>query len=222
MSTRMKLAFPAMTAIGMIAFMGMNAANAADVINEEPVPPGPMEEAPVASWSGPYLGIQGGYGFLGRAKDKTVDNEIDTDGFVGGAFAGYNFDTGTGIVAGVEGDIGYSGVKGSNAGTEVKSGLDGSIRARLGYTVTPQTLIYVTAGGAGKNVSVNEGGIKDEQTALGYTAGVGADVKVVRNIFARAEYRYSDYGTDTYNTGSGSREVDSSDHKVLFGLGVSF
>lgn len=222
MSARMKFARPAATAIALIALMGMSSAYAADVINEEPVPPAPMETPPVASWMGPYVGVVGGYGFAGRAKDTTFGNSMNTDGFVGGGFAGYNYDTGTGIVAGIEGDLGYSGVKGSNAGTEVKSGLDGSIRARLGYTVTPTILLYGTAGGAGRNVSVTEGGVKDSNTALGWTAGVGADVKITQNIFGRAEYRYSDYGSDVYNTGGGARSVDSSDNKILFGVGVNF
>jgi outer membrane immunogenic protein len=223
MSVLSKFARPGAAALAIAAFMGLNAANAADVINEDPVPPAPMEEAPVAStWTGAYVGVQGGYGFSGRAEDRTVGNKINTDGFVGGGFAGYNYDTGMGIVAGVEGDLGYSGVKGSNAGTEVKSGLDGSIRARLGYTVTPAVLLYGTAGGAGKNVSVTEGGIRDKNTALGWTAGVGADVKITQQVFGRVEYRYSDYGRDNYTTGSGTRSVDSSDNKIMFGLGVQF
>lgn len=222
MSAILKFSRPTATAIGLIALMGMSAANAADVIDETPVAPEAMETAPIASWMGPYVGVQGGYGFAGRAKDTTFGNSMNTDGFVGGGFAGYNYDTGTGIVAGIEGDLGYSGVKGSNAGTEVKSGLDGSIRARLGYTVTPTILLYGTAGGAGRNVSVTEGGVKDSNTALGWTAGVGADVKITQNIFGRAEYRYSDYGSDVYNTGGGARSVDSSDNKILFGVGVNF
>jgi outer membrane immunogenic protein len=222
MTATMKLARPAATAIALIALMGIGAANAADVINEEPVPPAPMETPPVASWMGPYVGVTGGYGFAGRAKDTTFGNSMNTDGFVGGGFAGYNYDFGNNFVAGVEGDLGYSGVKGSNAGTEVKSGLDGSIRARLGYAVMPDVLLYGTAGGAGRKVSVTEGGVKDTNTALGWTAGVGADVKITQNIFGRAEYRYSDYGSDVYNTGGGARSVDTSDNKIMFGLGVSF
>lgn len=223
MSAILKFSRPTATAITLIALMGMSAAHAADAIDYDPVPPAaPMEEAPVASWMGAYVGVAGGYAFGGRAKDTTFDNRIGTDGFVGGGFIGYNYDTGMGIVAGIEGDLGYNGADGSNAGTEVKSGLDGSIRARLGYTVTPDVLVYGTAGGAGKNVSVTEGGVKDENTALGWTAGVGTDVKITQNIFGRAEYRYSDYGSDVYNTGSGARSVDTSEHKVLFGVGVSF
>lgn len=224
MSVLLKYARPGAATLALLAVMGLNAAHAADVIDETPVPPAaPMEEPPLAStWTGAYVGVQGGYGFAGKADDRTAGNDIDTDGFVGGGFVGYNYDTGMGIVAGVEGDLGYSGVDGSNAGTEVKSGLDGSIRARLGYTVTPAVLLYGTAGGAGKNVRVSEGGIRDEKTALGWTAGVGADVKVTEKVFGRVEYRYSDYGRDTYLTGSGAREVDTSDNKIMFGLGVQF
>jgi len=208
--------------VGLVALMGVGAAHAADVVEQAPEPAMPMEEPPVASWTGAYAGLTLGYGFAGRANDRTTGNSISTDGFVGGAFVGYNYDTGTGIVAGLEGDVGYSGVDGSNAGTEVKSGVDGSLRARLGYAVSPQILLYTTAGGAAKRVSVTEGGIKDSNTAMGWTAGVGTDVKVTDNIFARAEYRYSDYGRDTYLTGSGLRDVDSRDHKVQFGVGFSF
>lgn len=222
MSARLKFAHPFAAALGLAALIGINAAHAADVVDQVPEPAAPMEELPVAAWTGPYIGAQIGYGFGGRSEDSVTGNRIDTDGVVGGGFAGYNFDTGSGIVAGIEGDIGYSGVQGSNAGVDVESGLDGSIRARLGYTVTPDVLIYGTAGGAAKRVSVAEGGIEDTNTALGWTAGVGTDVKFTQQVFGRVEYRYSDYGSDTYLTGSGPRDVDASDHKIQFGVGINF
>ena len=153
-------------------------------------------------------------------RTRTVGNSIDTDGFVGGGFVGYNYDTGMGIVAGIEGDLGYSGVKGSNAGTEVKSGLDGSIRARLGYTVTPTCCSTARPVARARTSRSPKAASRTSKTALGWTAGVGADVKITQNVFGRAEYRYSDYGSDTFNTGSGARSVDTSDNKVLFGLGV--
>lgn len=222
MSARTRLTHSLAAATGLAAIMGSSAAYAADMISEEPPAPAVMEEQPVASWMGPYIGAQIGYGFSGRSEDSVTGNRIETDGVVGGGFAGYNYDTGTGIVAGVEGDIGYSGVKGSNAGTEVESGLDGSLRARLGYTVTPDVLVYGTAGGAAKRVSVTEGGIEDSGTAVGWTAGVGTDVKLTEKVFGRVEYRYSDYGSDSFTTGSGTRDIDSRDHKIQFGVGIHF
>ena len=221
MKSKQNFAWSAATALGLIAFMGMNAANAADVIMEEPPAPMPVEELPVASWAGPYVGLSAGYGFAGESEDESFNNSIDTDGFVGGAFAGYNWETG-GIVAGVEADVGYSGVEGDNAGTEVESGLEGSLRARLGYVVTPDVLLYTTAGGAAKHMEVTEGGVSDENTMVGWTAGVGTDVKITEQVFGRVEYRYTDYGSEEFTTAGGSGDVDAKDHRITFGVGMKF
>lgn len=220
MKANLKFARPVAAALGLMAFVGVNA-NAADVIMEEPPAPAPIEELPVASWAGPYAGIQLGYGFGGESEDETNGNSIDTDGFVGGAFAGYNWETG-GIVAGIEGDIGYSGVEGSNAGTDVESGVEGSLRARLGYVLTPDILLYTTAGGAAKRLEVTEGGVSDANTMVGWTAGVGTDVKITEQVFGRVEYRYTDYGSENFATGTGSGDVDAKDHRIQFGVGMKF
>ena len=37
-----------------------------------------------------------------------------------------------------------------------KSGVEGSLRARLGYVVSPDILLYATAGGAAKDSKVSE------------------------------------------------------------------
>ncbi len=221
MKSKLNLVWPTATALGLIAFMGMNAANAADVIMEEPPAPAPIEELPVASWAGPYVGLSAGYAFGGESEDESFNNSIDTDGFVGGAFAGYNWETG-GIVAGVEADIGYSGVEGDNAGTEVESGVEGSLRARLGYVVTPDVLLYTTAGGAAKQMEVTEGGVSDDNTMVGWTAGVGTDVKITQQVFGRVEYRYTDYGSEEFTTAGGTGDVDAKDHRITFGVGMKF
>jgi outer membrane immunogenic protein len=212
---------PAAAALGLVAFMGISGmALAADAIEAPPEPAVPMEVPPVASWTGGYAGVTAGYGFAGQSDGKGAD--VGTDGFLGGGFVGYNQELGNGVVLGGEGDIGYSGVEGSDNGVRVKSGVDGSLRARLGYTLTPDVLGYVTAGGAAKHMSVREGGEEDSATQLGWTAGVGTDVKLTEKVFGRVEYRYSDYGSAEFNTGSGTSKVDASDHRVNVGLGIQF
>ncbi len=218
MEAKLKFARPLAAAFGLLAFAGV--ANAADVVMEEPpAPAAPMEQPPLNTWSGPYAGVTLGYGFSGRVKEP--GNTVNTDGFIGGGFAGYNYQIDN-VVAGVEGDIGYGGLKGDNAGTEVKGGLGGSLRARLGYAVTPDILPYITAGGAAQSVKLTEGGISDKNTMLGWTAGVGTDLKVTDNVFARVEYRYTDYGSKSFTTGSGTRDVDATDHRIQFGIGMKF
>jgi outer membrane immunogenic protein len=223
MNTSSKFAWPSLAAAGFVALLGTAPAFAADAVIEEPPAPAPIEELPVASWAGPYVGLQLGYGFSGTSSVDLLpgDLDIDTDGFIGGAFAGYQWQNGN-WVYGLEGDLNYNGLEGSDAGFESESSIDGSIRARLGYAVTPDVLLYATAGGAAQSLEIRDAVGSDENTMLGWTAGVGTDVKFTEQMFGRVEYRYSDYGSEEFNTGLVSRDVDSSDHRVMFGLGYKF
>lgn len=223
MTTKLKFARPAAAALGILAFAASAPAFAADVVMEEPPAPAPIAELPVASWAGPYAGVNLGYGFSGRAREP--GNSISTDGFLGGAFVGYNYQMDNNLVLGAEGDIGYSGVKGSNAGVEAKAGVEGSIRARLGYAISPDILLYGTAGGAAQSLKVtdNNVGASDRNTMLGWTAGAGTDIKFTDNVFGRVEYRYTDYGKENFNLGTGgSADFDSRDHRINFGVGMKF
>lgn len=221
MKSTLSLARPLAAVLGATALLTVPAMAADAIVYNDPAPVAPMENPPVATWTGAYAGINLGYGFAGDTKDKTNSNSVDTNGFLGGAFVGYNYQAGN-IVAGVEGDVGYNWKDGSNAGLSAESGLEGSLRARLGYTVTPEILLYATAGGAAEKLEVKDFAGKDTNTMLGWTAGAGADVMVTEKVFGRVEYRYTDFGSDTFNTGSGDRKVDDTDHRVTFGLGVKF
>ncbi|RUW13718.1 porin family protein, partial [Mesorhizobium sp. M1A.F.Ca.IN.020.06.1.1] len=143
---------------------------------------------------------------------------IKTKGFVGGVFGGYNWQQDN-FVYGAEADLGYNGVKGDSAGVEAKGGLEGSLRARLGYAVTPEILLYGTGGLAAKNQKVEGGGFSDSKGMLGWTAGVGTDIKITDNVFGRVEYRYSDYGDKDFD---GFGNVKSKDNRVTFGVGMKF
>jgi len=61
-----------------------------------------------------------------------------------------------------------------------------------------------------------------QPTKLKWTGGVGTDVKLTPNTFARLEYRYTDLGSETYEIGGADFDVDATSHKVLVGFGVSF
>ena len=222
MKNNLKFARPAVAALGLVAFLGTVPAFAADVVMEvPPAPAAPMEEPPLNTWSGPYAGVSLGYGFAGETEDENSDNSIDTDGFLLGGFAGYNYQVGN-MVAGAEADIGYSWEEGSNAGFTSESGVEGSLRARLGYVVSPSILLYATAGGAAKDLEISGGGVSDSNTMLGWTAGAGADVMVTEQIFGRVEYRYTDFGSDTFATSVGDADVSDKNHRVTFGLGMKF
>ena len=204
----------------VIAVAGMAPAFAADAVDyeEPPVPAAPVEVAPVSSWTGPYIGLQAGYGFLGRTHTPGAD--IDTDGFVGGAFGGFNIQNGS-FVYGGEADIGYNGMKGDAAGIESRSSIDGSLRARLGFAPNDALLIYGTAGGAADRTKITDAAGSDSKTMLGYTAGVGVDAKLTERVFGRVEYRYTDYGSKTY-TLTAPTSSDLKNHEIRFGVGMKF
>lgn len=224
MQANLKFARPLAAALGLTALVGViPAAYAADAIaTEEPPAPAPVAELPVASWAGPYAGINLGYGFSGRTRLPDADSKVNTDGFVGGAFAGYNWQQ-ENFVYGVEGDLGYNGEKGTNKvdGYRSRGGLEGSLRARLGYAVSPDILLYGTAGGAGKDLKVTDLATDDSQSKgmFGWTAGVGTDIKFTDNVFGRVEYRYTDFGSKTFdNVG----KVKDNDNRITFGVGMKF
>ena len=222
MKANLKYAQSTAAAFGLIA-LGMAPAFAADAVMEEPpAPAAPMETPPVNTWSGPYAGVTLGYGFAGQTDVGDPALEIETDGFLAHGFAGYQMQNGN-FVYGLEGDVGYGGYEGDNLGVESKAGLDGSLRARLGVAVTPDILLYGTAGGALQNNEITDAvGNSDSNTHLGWTAGAGADVKITEQVFGRVEYRYTDFGSKDYNLGGTNFEANSRDHRVMFGVGMKF
>ncbi|TPN79559.1 porin family protein [Mesorhizobium sp. CU2] len=215
MKTNLKFA-PLAAALGLFAFAGT--AFAADVVSEEPPAPAPVAEQPVAAWAGPYAGVTLGYGFDGHANARDAGTNVKTKGFVGGVFGGYQWQQ-ENFVYGGEADLGYNGTKGDSNGISAKSGLEGSLRARLGYSVTPEILLYGTGGLAAKNQKIETAGTSDSNAMLGWTAGVGTDIKITDNVFGRVEYRYTDYGSKDFdNVGN----VKSKDNRVTFGVGMKF
>ena len=216
MKANLKFA-PIAVALGLFALSGT--AFAADVVSEEPPAPAPVAELPVASWAGPYAGISAGYGFSGHAKVHDGGPDIKTKGFVGGVFGGYQWQQ-ENFVYGAEADLGYNGVKGDSGGVNSKGGFEGSLRARLGYAVTPEILLYGTGGGALKNQKISVPGDSDSNTMLGWTAGVGTDIKITDNVFGRVEYRYTDFGSKSFD--SVGTKVKESDNRVTFGVGMKF
>ena len=163
-----------------------------------------------------------------------TDRSRKLEGLIGGAQAGYNWVAGIWL-AGVEGDLNYSdqrarlkavcpgevcnpalvGVVGDpsvQAISEQGQKLEwfATLRGRLGATVTPGAVVYVTAGlavgevmTAGTVFGFDADGnpvntiISSHNTQAGWTAGGGIEGRLVGNWTARIEYLYLDLGTVT-------------------------
>ena len=213
----------AAAAFGIAALLSTTSVFAADVIGMEPPSPQPIQydQVPVASWAGGYAGIMGGYS-MGDTDVSLAPfgNSIDTDGFNGSLFGGWNGQSGM-FVYGLEGDVGYDWADGANATSSTDRGFNGSLRARMGVAATDNILVYGTAGGAVARIKVSDSGFSDSNTMYGWTAGVGADVKLTERGFARGEYRYTDYGSSNFDL-PGATEVDAKSNNFLLGIGMKF
>lgn len=176
-------------------------------------------------------------------------------GFVG-AQIGYNWQSGF-IVYGLEADMQYSDIKGSasqtlslaplnipvSLTTAGNSNLDwfGTVRARVGYLVTPNTLFYGTGGLAYGNVSGSTsvtlaapapfaasavGTYSNLKT--GYTVGGGIEHAITPSVILRTEYSYIDLGSHSTSFSGNvngtpvnfTSRHDDTFHR--FGAGVSY
>lgn len=194
---------------------------AADLV--EPVPAAPeavMEETQVYSWDGAYLGIFGGANWLrSDLDDGTLNRHGTTTGGTIGKFVGWNKQLDNNIVFGLEGDLKYEWNEKKYSGIETGTDWGGSARVRVGYAFD-DALIYAAGGWTAANAFVDPVGPdnRKEKMINGWTLGAGVDYKFTDNIFARAEYRFNDYGKQNFS----GVKADFQQHNAIIGIGYKF
>jgi outer membrane immunogenic protein len=152
---------------------------------------------PAFTWTGFYLGVNGGGGWGQSSWDRTGNFSL-SGGVIGGT-AGFNWQTGQ-VVLGIEGDIDWSGVTGTTAtlcpaGCVTRNDWLGTARGRVGYAFD-RFLPYVTGGLAVGDIKASTPGFAGAtQTNLGWTIGAGMEVAIVGNWSAKAEYLHVDLGS---------------------------
>ncbi len=96
----------------------------------------------------------------------------------------------------------------------VRTTWDASARGRIGVLATPSVLLYATGGPAWLQFQSTSScglapaglcfttmtplSITNDTTRMGWTVGGGVETLLWSNLYARAEYRYADYGTASY------------------------
>lgn len=182
-----------------------------------------QEDAP---FTGPHVEALVGY-------DDVADGDGD---LMYGVAAGYDFQMG-GVIAGIEGEFADSDVNGAandlfSTGDSFRLNTDRDlyVGARLGFAVSPSTMIYVKGGytnakfegrfdnGAG---TIFNNGV----TADGYRVGAGMEQKfnlLGPSGFIKAEYRYSNYKNLDIGENDYDRQIDVDRHQAVIGLGVRF
>lgn len=198
-------------------------ANAADLPTKAPAyapPPAPI------SWTGFYVGLNAGaawqqanaeYGASGAegCSGCFPGNRANGAGFIGGGQIGYNWQIAPAWVLGLEADI--SGLSGKATGEQADTGKGNSlearinwlstIRARAGWLMNPDTMLYVTGGfafGEVKN-TVDFNGLHGDpfttksvsKTKGGWTVGGGMEHMINRNWTVGIEALWVDLGNTT-------------------------
>jgi len=184
---------------GLLAAMTASPSFAADLPRKAPI-----YVAPGFSWSGFYVGINGGYGW-GKSNwsltgTTATTGDFDVNGGLVGGTVGYNLQTGN-WVWGLEGDFDASWIKGADtatcggSGCETKNSWFATARGRIGYA-WDRWLPYLTGGAAFGDVKMTTPlGGGETETRIGWTVGGGVEYAFLGAWSAKLEYLYADLGT---------------------------
>jgi outer membrane immunogenic protein len=158
-----------------------------------PLPQYPRPEIPLPrhAFDGPYAGFAAGaQNASGADEGRLFDGfsplrptRSPTSSFGPGfwGFAGFNYPVGI-VVAGLEGDAGVSRPYGGLVGAS------GSLRARLGVTISDGLMIYATSG----VMIANRTGPNQNYASVeaGWTSGAGIETFIAQDLSIRLEYLY--------------------------------
>ena len=213
-----------------------SAALAADLPSRAP-PPVYVPPPPIFTWTGFYVGLEAGDQF-GRSSTAFITGagaqpSYNPNGFIGGGFAGYNYQISQ-FVVGIEGNVDGSTYHGSatdpvtGALRSTREVVDGSVRGRIGYA-WDRLLFFGTGGLAIASIrnTTSLGAATDVFNVgrVGWTGGGGIEYAFDNNWAVRGEYLYSDYGHITEfeatTTGDTIRKHET-DNKVMIGLSYKF
>lgn len=212
--------------------------------NFAPAPVAAYSPVSAFSWTGFYVGVNGGYSWasLGSVGNATFDRP---SGFTLGGTAGYNQQFGN-FVLGVEGDLNWNNIDSSRRqvvgigapavnNTVVHAAeVDwaGTLRLRAGYAVD-RVLLYATGGYAGASLDLAYTNLTNPAAAApaaasrskwahGYVLGVGLEYAFTRNVSAKAEYLYTSLGEVSAFSGVYAARADYSASTVRMGVNYRF
>jgi outer membrane immunogenic protein len=186
------------TALSAVALLAACVAGEAADLKVKPLPYKAAPPVAYHTWSGFYLGANGGWGFGNSDWSAPPAFAMRGSGALAGLTYGYNFQSGA-IVWGVEGDIDGSDISASTqCGVAIcgfRNSWLGTLRGRVGQSFD-QVLPYVTGGLAYGDVRASNnltGAMK--ATPVGWTIGAGLEFALGSMWSAKLEYLYVDLGS---------------------------
>ncbi len=199
-------------------------------------PPLAAPAASQVSWTGCYLGAEGGYAWGHTGYDTGIPPTpgtgyaFDANGGVAGGYFGCNYQVNH-IVFGIEADGAWTGLSGSDGGQgitidQIDSNWQANIRARFGVAFN-QTLVYAAGGASWLNVNYSRPNYDPQvigQTLSGWTVGGGVEQAFTPQWIGRLEYRHSEYGSASFPFTTGSQRTlrSTTTDTVLAGIAFKF
>jgi outer membrane immunogenic protein len=202
------------------------AALAADIprpVVVAPAAPPPIVRVVPFSWTGHYIGIQGGYDWnhVVNTSDPAEDIKGDLNGPIAGIYGGANWQTGR-IVFGVDASINADWARGDITAAGVFAGTGevdwkAFVRGRLGVALGERLLLYATLGGSAADLKpiFPDGTVQGDPSAWGWTAGGGVEWAHRDHLTMRLDYAFTDYGDYRYSNGAVGT---NSSHTLMFGI----
>jgi outer membrane immunogenic protein len=215
------------------------------------------QPAAAYDWTGIYIGGLVGGGFsthdvsdpaLGPLLGAPYAQGISASGFIGGLDGGARRQFGK-LVVGVEGDITWGNLNGTNASAfgpdtftisrafTADTNWTATTAATFGTTLDPTVLLYGKAGVAWANTHYMDSwsvpgmpsfGGTGSDTRVGWTLGTGVEWAVSNSLSLKAEYDYLDFGKrnvaiDETPTGVGVMPItQDSNHINQFKAGLNW
>jgi outer membrane immunogenic protein len=143
------------------------------------------------SWAGPYLGANLGYQW-----GATSNHPAKPSGIMGGAQAGYNWQSGR-FVFGGEADLQLSAAHDRFAPWQFSNPWFGTLRGRIGVAMN-DILFYGTLGIALGTVRIEGSNLEAARTHAGWAAGLGIEMGLTPHWSVRAEYLHVDLADRNY------------------------
>lgn len=179
------------------------------------------ENAPAKAFAGPR--VEATIGLDQSGDDAFLGKELT--GMRAGGAAGYDIAIGKRVTVGVEAGIGWMVAGHAKVGPfppgdpntyKLSAGRDIDVSGRIGYALSPKTLIYGKAGWASQSYAARGDNGQDygDRKSDGVRLGAGLEQKLTSNVYAKAEYRYTSY-SDVGN-------IKNDRHQLLTGIGVRF
>jgi opacity protein-like surface antigen len=199
------------------------------------------------NWTGFYVGA-----YLGAAWGSSNFTFLDDGatanprfaGFLGGGEIGYNHQIGK-WVFGVEGDLAWTNAHGARpcpmgffANCEINMNWLSTATGRIGYAYWDRLLMYVKGGAAiaqdraeaactadSQSMILPAVGCpsnSDSKTKVGWTAGLGSEFGLTRNVSVKSEIMYFDLGSDRYTIVSIPTSIQQTGFTSTLGLHFRF